>query len=544
MSRTKDYAMLSTTDQDPTHSTTAATETGTQARVMTLCQAITAQSPIPLLMTQGPQHTIACASPAFAAVLGVPPSAIKGQTLGAALAGVETARLLTRCAEVYASGQPTTLRDQSHAHPLENAVTWIATIWPILDETAATLGLLIQVNDTTAQQHATHLAQETRAMNEQLLLAGIREQELAEQLQLQLAFISTITRSLGDGVYAFDREGQVTYVNPTAESMLGYGEAALLGNAASAILQAQPPGDRAGVPQPDPFLTVVQTGNTYRNDQAYARHRDGQIFPISYTIAPIRGDVQVLGAVVVFRDLSAIRHLEANREEYLALLSHDLRSPLTVILGYGQQLLRKLGGPGQEKDAAKARVIVESSLRMERMLKQVLEQSALESGPAALHRASLDLMPLVRRMVEQLPLPDRERIDLAGADQLHMLGDAGRLERVVVNLLSNALKYSPATSPIVVRVFGSDDQAVITIADRGVGINSEEIPHLFEKQYRARTSGTVEGLGLGLYSSQLIVVAHGGRIGVESEVGRGSTFTIRMPRHAADDIPTAEGDGP
>ncbi len=533
--------MLSTPDQDDTHPTTAVTEIGAQARVMTLCQSITAQSPLPLVMTQGPQHTIACASPAFAAMLGVPPSAIEGQTLAAALAGVGTASLLMRCAEVYASGQPTTLRDQAHAQRLGNTVTWTATIWPILDETAAMLGLLLQVDDTTAQEHATRLAQETRAMNEHLLLAGIREQQLAEQLQLQLAFISAITRSLGDGVYAFDRAGHVTYVNPTAESMLGYGEAALLGSAASAILQTQPPRDRAGVPQPDPFLTVVQTGDAYRNDHAYARHRDGQIFPISYTIAPIQGDAQVLGAVVVFRDLSAIRHLEATREEYLALLSHDLRSPLTVILGYGQQLLRKLGVPGQEKDAAKARVIVESSLRMERMLKLVLEQSALESGPAALTWASLDLVSLVRRMVEQLPLPDRERIALEGVDQLPMVGDAGRLERVVVNLISNALKYSPAASPIVVRVFGSDELTFITIVDRGVGINPEEILHIFEKEYRARTVGTIEGLGLGLYSSQLIVVAHGGRIGVESALGRGSTFTIRLPRHAADAAPEGAG---
>jgi PAS domain S-box-containing protein len=533
--------MLSTPDQDATYPTTASNETGAQALVMTLCQAITAQSPIPLVMTHGPDHTIACASPAFAAIVGCPPSAIEGQTLAATLAGGGIASLLTRCAEVYASGHPTTLRDQAHAQPLGNAVAWTATIWPILDENAATLGLLIQVDDTTAQEHAIRLAHETRTMNEHLLIAGIREQELAEELQLQLAFISTITRSLGEGVYAFDRAGQVTYVNPTAQDMLGAGEAALVGSAANALVQEQPSGNRAGVPQPDPFLAVLETGATYRNDQAYARHRDGRLFPIAYTIAPIRGDAAVLGAVVVFRDLSAIRHLEATREEYLALLSHDLRSPLTVILGYGQQLLRKLGEPGQEKEAAKVRVIVESSLRMERMLKQVLEQSALESGPAALTCASLDLVALVRRMVDQLPAPDRERIALDGAEPVRMVGDSGRLERVVVNLLSNALKYSSAASPIVVRVFSSEDEAIMTIADRGVGINPEEIPHLFEKQYRARTAGTVEGLGLGLYSSQLIAVAHGGRIGVESAVGRGSTFTIRLPRHAGGGATTAGG---
>ncbi len=531
--------MLSTSDQDATQRATAADTMGSQARVLTLCQAITAHSPISLLMTQGPEHTISCASPAFAAMFGGAPSAIEGQTLAAVLAGAGADTLLTRCAQVYASGQSTTL-NQIRSQLWSNAVTWTATIWPIMDESAATLGLLLQIDDTTALE----LAHETRAMNEHLLLAGIREQELAEQLQLQLAFISAITRSLGEGVYAFDQAGMVTYVNPTAQQMLGLDEAELLGTAASALLQDLPLRSSAAVLTPDPFLAVLQTGAAYRNDQAHAHHRDGRVFPISYTIAPIRGDEQVLGAVVIFRDLSAIRQLEAIREEYLALLSHDLRTPLTVILGYGQQLLRKLKEPGQEKDAAKAKVIVESSLRMERMLKQVLEQSALESGPAALTWADLDLVPLVRRMVEQLPPPDQERITLEGAEQVLMVGDAGRLERVVVNLLSNALKYSPAASPIVVRVVSSADQALITIADRGVGINSAELPHIFEKQYRASTAGTVEGLGLGLYSSQLIAVAHGGRIGVESDLGRGSTFTIRVPRYAPDLTPTAEGAGP
>jgi len=181
----------------------------------------------------------------------------------------------------------------------------------------------------------------------------------------------------------------------------------------------------------------------------------------------------VLSAVVVFRDLSELRQLEQTREEYLALLSHDLRTPLTSILGYAQLLERTLERQDQTKAATQARMIVENSLRMERMLTHVLHtDAALESGTGALQRTRLD--------VERVP----------------MVGDVIRLERVVVNLLSNALKYSDASRPIVVRVFVIEDQGLISVEDWGAGIDAEEIPHLFEKQYRARTAGTIKGLGL------------------------------------------------
>jgi signal transduction histidine kinase len=137
---------------------------------------------------------------------------------------------------------------------------------------------------------------------------------------------------------------------------------------------------------------------------------------------------------------------------------------------------------------------------------------------------------LVRQMVEQLPIQvDRERIQMEMIDELPVRGDETQLERVIVNLITNALQYSDSASRVVVQLSRVGQQARMSVRDQGPGIHPQELLHLFEKHYRASSAGSVKGTGLGLYSSQLIVSAHGGQIWVESELGIGSTFVVAFP---------------
>ncbi len=381
--------------------------------------------------------------------------------------------------------------------------------------------------DSVAMHHAMA---DIRAVNEQLLLTSLREQALVEQLQRQLAFINAIANSLGEGVYAFDQAGQLTFVNSAAEQLLGWTEAELLGRDAHSVITIRAAKSDHGVIELAPLLAVLRSGTIYRDDDVVMTRRDGVGFPAAYSAAPIITADQVVGAVVAFRDMSEVRQLQRAQEEYLTLISHDLRAPLTAISGRSEMLLRTLTQQGLAHEAHSVKIVVESSHRMNDMIEDLLERSRLETGQGALHRSEINLVQLILRMIDQTVLSaDRPPIQLEGVTQLPVIVDAAQIERVISNLLTNALKFSAAGSPVVVRVSKENNRALVAIADQGSGIQPHDLPHVFEKHYRAHTRSHIDGSGLGLYISRLIIDAHGGRLWAESRVGQGSIFTFALP---------------
>ena len=209
-------------------------------------------------------------------------------------------------------------------------------------------------------------------VNEQLLLAGLREHALASQLQRQLAFSRTIAASLAEGVCAIDRAGQITFVNAAAEQMLGWLDAELRGREAATLLQGP---DAARTRTPVPLADVLRTGATSRNEQTLFMRKDGTTFPVAYSVAPIIADEQVVGAVVAFNDVTDVQRLQQAQEDYLALLSHDLRAPLATILGYAELLLEQLKAQAMERATLSATGIVRSGAAMERLIQDVLDRS-------------------------------------------------------------------------------------------------------------------------------------------------------------------------
>ncbi len=215
----------------------------------------------------------------------------------------------------------------------------------------------------------------------------------------------------------------------------------------------------------------------------------------------------------------------SQREDLLRALTHDVRSPLNAI-GMNAALLAKAEDPAVSR---RGRTIQASVAAIDVMLQDLVKVVALESGQVVLERTAVELEPVLHRLRERLSevLPV-DRIELripGGLPRLH--ADPRRLERVLVNLISNALKYSEG--PVTVEAAPRDGEVVISVRDLGVGIDRDDVPHVFEKYYRARTAHGREGLGLGLYISRLLVEAHGGRIWVESERGKGSTFFAGIP---------------
>jgi PAS domain S-box-containing protein len=471
---------------------------------------------------------LCAANQAFGDLLGAQPAILLGQSLVDAVPASGAARLQVLLDKVYGNGTAAPAVDIEFRHPERGQRFWTCTAWPLPDDEGRPAGLVLLITDSTTHHRGEQIVVDTRAVNEQLLIASLREQELAEELQRQLAFINAITDSLGEGVYALDRTGRFTFVNPSAEQMLGWTEAELLGRDADTAIHMQSANGIRIIPEDIALQAMMESSTTYRDDDVIVTRRDGARFPAAYTAAPISADGQVVGAVVAFRDMTEVRRLQQLQEEYLALISHDLRTPLSIIMGHTQLLLRTLTRQGLAREVNSAKVVFESSHRMNDIIEGLLDRSRLEVEQDASRRKAINLVQLATHIIDQTVMPaERKQIHLEGNAQLPVVVDTAQIERVIINLVTNALKFSAPGSPVVAQFYREGNRALVSVADQGSGIDPQDLPHVFEKHYRARTH--IEGTGLGLYISRLIVEAHGGRIWAESTVGIGSRFTFALP---------------
>lgn len=237
-------------------------------------------------------------------------------------------------------------------------------------------------------------------------------------------------------------------------------------------------------------------------------------------------------ATALNRMVDEIRFREEQRDDLLRAVSHDLRQPLTVIQAQAQLTQRTARQAGLDSAERSAGAILTSAQRMNAMIQDLVDSARLEAGQLRIAVQPVQLPTFVSDLRERMagtPGAERIRVQPAGALPA-VLADPDRLERILSNLLSNAIKYSTPGTEITVTFDRRNDEVVTSVSDRGPGIAPEELPHLFERYYRARTERErAEGVGLGLYITRLLVQAHGGRIWVDSQPGQGSTFSFSLP---------------
>jgi len=252
-------------------------------------------------------------------------------------------------------------------------------------------------------------------------------------------------------------------------------------------------------------------------------------------------------AIENVRLVADLRQLGETREEEIKLISHDLRAPLTIILGQAQMLTRLLDTGSVEAARRACDAIIRGTRRMNALIQDLVDAARLEARPVQLRPEPVNLASFAGDLTAHLAgvLP-AERIRVETAPSLPLVSaDPARLERILANLLSNALKYSPPESQITVRVQpGSPGEALVSVADLGIGIAADELPRLFQRFYRTRETGSTEGLGLGLYITRKLVEAHGGRIWAESPgPGQGATFYFTLPVTRANRRPAVKESG-
>jgi PAS domain S-box-containing protein len=229
--------------------------------------------------------------------------------------------------------------------------------------------------------------------------------------------------------------------------------------------------------------------------------------------------------------------MQEQMRTFVHMVSHDLRVPLTIMHGHADLLHERLNEADTGLALESVDAIKRSVKRMNVMIDDLVDAARLEGGQAPLALQPIALPTYLAKFLTRNAAPlYPERIRLDTVDGLPPVrADEYRLERVLMNLLSNAQKYSAPDTPIGIRVRHSGSEVTVSVVDQGQGIHPDDLPRLFDKFYRARGERRAEGIGLGLYISRLLVEAHGGRIEVESELGKGSTFTFTLPA-AVDDI--------
>ena len=427
--------------------------------------------------------------------------------------------------------------------------------WPILGQRIEARGLRRDRSHFPLEMSVT-ARREAGSWAFTAFMADITERKRAEErLRHQLAFTSAITGHLGEGVFAVDRDGRLTFANPAAERMLGFPESELRGRPLGELLQR-----RAGSePTPDDLLgRVLAAGTTVHLDGDALLKADGSTLPVAHTCSPIVTGSEVVGAVLVFHDVTERKQMEERRQqllvreqgareeaenanrmkdEFLAMLSHELRTPLSAIAGWAH-ILREGGlEPGE---AARAIEVIDRNARVQgQLISDILDVSRIISGKLRLEKKPVTAAAVVEAALDTVrPSAEAKKVRLEatldpGAG--HVLADPDRLQQVVWNLLSNAIKFTPEQGLVSVRLARQGRQVEIVVRDSGDGISPEFLPYVFERfrQADSSTSRPHGGLGLGLAIVRHLVEAHGGTVVADSAgKGQGSTFTVRLSRHS------------
>lgn len=358
---------------------------------------------------------------------------------------------------------------------------------------------------------------------------------MLDEARSSLDRLQAIFATMEEGVVAMDLDGNVFSANPAALRLHGVESLGRFPWSVQELAQlfgVQHPDGRPMPLEEWPLLRAVR-GETFSAVDVLVHRRDtGFERNIRYSGAPVCNAAGVpFMAMLTVCDTTEQKAADRWRQDYISMISHDLRSPLTVIIGQAGILRSKLAKEGRSELVESIEAINIAGKRMDRMIKELVESARLESGVLKLDMRPISPADIMSGVLQKAIAPEQvDRIRLSLDEALpSIVGDAEQLERVLTNLISNALKYSPDGCPVEVSVSSGEEHILFAVKDQGPGIRPHDLPHIFDRFYRAKDRQPSDGMGMGLYISKLIAQAHSGRIWVESEPGKGCTFYFTLP---------------
>ncbi|HHW55732.1 MAG: ATP-binding protein [bacterium] len=335
--------------------------------------------------------------------------------------------------------------------------------------------------------------------------------------------LAAVLTSMGDGLVAVDDQGQVILLNPAAEKMFGVQAEAVIGF---------PLWERINHPRLWQLFQEVLKGGEPLVDELETPQAPGALYRVQ--VSPVWGDKgEIAGAVAVLRDISDLRRLEQMRLQFLSNVSHELRTPLTSIKGFAVTLADELppGIPAQRY----VEVIEKETDRLARLVDDLLTLSRMDALEVTMELVSLQPEKLITGCVTQL-LPRAQRAGIELKTEIkqelpRILCDPDRMKQVLINLLDNALKFTPRGGTVTVQAWADQEHLCLAVRDTGIGIPAQDLPHIFDRFYRVdkARSRALGGTGLGLSIVKWLVEQHAGIITVASTPGEGTEFVIRLP---------------
>ncbi|HEY3375895.1 MAG TPA: ATP-binding protein, partial [Armatimonadota bacterium] len=328
--------------------------------------------------------------------------------------------------------------------------------------------------------------------------------------------------------------GKILRANAAAERLLGYTEQEWGASMAERWLarHARTPDGQPLAPDAIPTARALRGEAVHGVIVMFTQAASGDLL-LSISAAPIcTSEGETHGAVATYTDITAVHALQEQQKALLQTVSHDLRSPLSVIKGHEQLVVSMLQQQGVNGAILQSLAAIDRSVnRLDLMIQDLVDATRWEGGQLELKCETVNLPHYLDDLLQRVGTAlDIARIQMeTPADLPPVNADYARLERILLNLLSNALKYSDPGTPVRIKAWQQHDEVVVAISDQGPGVPPEDILHLFERFYRVPGERKGEGIGLGLYITKVLVEAHGGRVWVESAIGKGSTFTFTLP---------------
>lgn len=344
--------------------------------------------------------------------------------------------------------------------------------------------------------------------------------------------LQTILETLAEGLVIVNREGTMVFVNTMAEQLLGLSKEAMLERNYHDPRWQNLRLDGSDLPKDEhPIYITMNTGETVFDREIGIKRADGDHFFISVNSAPLRNDAgEITGAIGTFIDVTQRRRSAQMKDEFVSTVSHELKTPLTSIKAYLQMLDRSVGGAEVNSRRFLDRLSIQVN-RLETLIKDFLDVTRIDSDKLQLRATEFDMKPVLEDLIKDLQMVNNtHKLIITHNQSVKVVTDQNRVIQVLTNLITNAVKYSPAAKEVRIALRTENDEMVCSVQDFGIGIPEGQKSLVFDRFHQAgHNKGSGLSLGLGLYISREIVNRAGGRIWLDSVPGEGSTFYFSLP---------------